>query len=161
MSFIFIGLDNKKFRITVDQGKPKFFEPDDHVGIGKLLARYPSARVSGSSSIDWPEDGGFPKGFNAGAIIDKAHMYAFEKLAVKVPLPTTLKKAEAAIKRAAKSYKYGFPLPLKLLRMAKDGGDALAVFFQETELDHFIAGIRFCARLPTRPPKTKTRRSSR
>lgn len=161
MSFIFVGLANKKFRITIDKGRARYFAPDNYIGIGKLFARYPGSRISCSSSIDWPQDGGFPKGFNAHAVLDKAHTHAFEVLAVKIPPPATIKGAEQTVKRAAKTYKHGFPLPLKFLRMAKDGGDALVVFFEEDELDTFLAGIRFSARLLTRQPTKTTHKKTR
>lgn len=142
---IFIGLEDGKITLHPNEGRKRKFDRTDHEGIGNFLARLRwTAGFSCSSSVNHPEEYGFPRSFDIDKVMSKAVEHAHMKLAVRLE---PQHHAADALEKAAAERGHKFPLPILFLKSSREGKDVLLTFSNEPEFNMFVAGVRYGARM--------------
>ncbi len=142
---IFLSLKKGKITLKPDGGLEKAFGPKSIKSIGDFLAKRPGWEFLTSSSVNHPQEYGFPRNFDVSEVMGKAVEYAYRKLAIPIE-PGPVEKAVEAIESAAKCYHYPGQLPLLFVRSGKGGKDILSTFTGE-ELGLFLMGIKYSSNL--------------
>ena len=143
---IFIGLHEGKITLRPESGPARSFAKEAHTAIGNYLAKRPGWYFTCSSSVNHPKEFGFAKNFDINRVMSKAVEHAHRKLAVPVK-PGPVNKAANAVEEAAKSYTHGYPVPLLFRKSGRDGKDVLLTFKDPSDLETFLAGLRYGSNL--------------
>jgi hypothetical protein len=150
---MFVGLAAKKKIILHPDGEKeaKFSYPKEgrrpcYETIGNFLAKRPEVTsYMSSSSVNHPNEYGFSRNFDISEVMGKARRHAFQKLAVRVQ-PGPLDKAVKTLEAAAKKYSR-FPLPILFVKSTRQGKDALVIFTEPEDFEHFLSGLMYGANL--------------
>lgn len=142
---IFIGLEGGKIALHPEGCKKRKFDRTDHEGIGNYLAELQQwGGFQCSSSVNHPEEYGFPRSFDIDKVVSKAVEHAYMKLAVRLEPQAN---AAEALEKASAERKHKFPLSVLFLKSARDGKDVLLTFHGEPHFDMFVAGVRYGTRM--------------
>ncbi len=151
----FLNLKKGRISLKPDEGRERSFGRTAYKAIGLYLAQWPGWSFITSSSVNHPQEYGFPRSFNVDRVMAKAVDVAYRKLAIRVE-PGPLELATEAIQEAAKRYPHPGRLPLLFVRSGKNKKDVLITFLKE-ELDTFLMGVRYSANLNKLTARRKCR----
>ncbi len=142
---IFLSLEKGRITLKDEGGQKRTFRRDAYKTIGTYLAKRPGWGFLISSSVNHPQEYGFPRNFDVQGVMAKAVEHAYRKLAI-VVLPIPLQKAPETIEAAAKTYPHDGLVPLLLKRAGKKREDVLLALSRD-ELENFLLGVRYSANL--------------
>jgi hypothetical protein len=146
---IFVSLHKGRVHLKPDSEKDsKGFRRDDWEGMGRLLVKQGQWDFMCSSSVNHPQEYGFPRSFNVDKVLGKAVDYAYGKLAIPVKGLDTIKKTAAYIEKLAQGKR--FPLSFCFVKSGKKKADVVVVFREENELIHFLCGMRYGSNIAPR-----------
>lgn len=76
-----VTIEKGKWEITLDDGSKHTYRLRDKKGLRDLFESRRISEVMCSSSVDFPEDSGAPKGFNAHRVLDHGLGWVTERIA--------------------------------------------------------------------------------